>query len=317
MPWFLHRRCPHHRSRERTLVYGLVVDCPDLNKDNTVPNPARSLSRDFFASILLACGGILPSFAPATAADQSPPAKLPPRQQFHLFLLVGQSNMAGRGRVAETDRQPLPRVLVYSKQRRWIAARAPLHFDKPKVVGVGIGRAFAKAVTQANPECTIGLIPCAVGGSAIATWQPGGYHPSTKTHPWDDMLQRARAALPDGTLKGILWHQGESDCQPDLAARYQGRLDALVRRFREELKAPAVPFLAGQMGHFAERPWDAAKKRVDAVHRNLPARLPHTAFVSSQGLSHKGDEVHFDADSYRELGRRYAEAWLKLREAAH
>ena len=316
MPWFPHPNGTRHRSLERTLLYPQVVHYPYLKKDSTVPNPARTLSRDFFAGILLACCGLLPPFSTASAADQNSPAELPPREQFHLFLLVGQSNMAGRGRIAETDRQPLPRVLVYSKHRRWIAARAPLHFDKPKVVGVGIGRSFARAVTQANPACTVGLIPCAVGGSPIATWQPDGYHPSTKTHPWDDMLRRARAALPDGTLKGILWHQGESDCQPELAAQYQVRLDALVRRFRQELRAPAVPFLAGQMGHFPERPWDAAKTRVDAIHRKLPARLPHTAFVSSQGLTHKGDEVHFDAKSYRELGRRYAQSWLKLREGA-
>ena len=34
--------------------------------------------------------------------------------------------------------------------------------------------------------------------------------------------------------------------------------------------------------------------------------------ASSQGLKHKGDEVHFDAASYRELGRRYADALLAL-----
>ena len=259
-------------------------------------------------SILLMCA------ASAAAAEKTPQVKLPPQKHFYLFLLVGQSNMAGRGRIAEVDRQPLPKVLVYSQSQRWIPARAPLHFDKPNVVGVGIGRAFAKAVTQANPQCTVGLIPCAVGGSPISTWQPGGYHRSTKTHPWDDMLHRARAALPVGTLKGILWHQGESDCQPELAAQYEDRLQALISRFRQKLQSPTVPFLAGQMGQFPEQPWDAAKRRVDAAHRALPGQVARTAFVPSLGLGHKGDEVHFDAKSYRELGRRYARAWLAMRD---
>ena len=248
----------------------------------------------------------------AAAAEERPQVKLPPKEHFYLFLLVGQSNMAGRGRLAELDRKPLPKVFSYSQDGRWIPARDPLHFDKPKVVGVGIGRAFAQAVRQADPRCTVGLIPCAVGGSPISTWQPGGFHPSTKTHPWDDAMRRARAALPAGTLKGILWHQGESDCQPQLAAVYAARLHQLIGRFRKELQHPAVPFLAGQMGQFPERPWDAAKKQVDAAHRGLSKGVPHTAFVSSQGLTHKGDEVHFDARSYRELGRRYARAWLKM-----
>ncbi|MEE3373319.1 MAG: sialate O-acetylesterase [Planctomycetota bacterium] len=279
-------------------------------------NHARIIRRDLLTRITLSCSGLLICAAKATAADETPQITIPPKQHFHLFLMVGQSNMAGRGRVTEADRQPLPKVLVYSKNQRWIAARAPLHFDKPNVVGVGIGRAFAEALRQANPKCTVGLIPCAVGGSPISAWQPGGFHPSTKTHPWDDMLRRARAALPAGTLKGILWHQGESDCQPALAARYQDRLQALIQRFRHELQAPTVPFLAGQMGQFPERPWDAAKKRVDAAHRALPGNVAHTAFVSSHGLTHKGDEVHFDAKSYRQLGRRYAHAWLKLHDRA-
>ena len=67
------------------------------------------------------------------------------------------------------------------------------------------------------------------------------------------------------------------------------------------------------MGQFRERPWSAAKKQVDAAHRSLPEKVPHTAFVSSDGLSHKGDHVHFDAASYRELAKRYAKAYCVLK----
>ena len=246
------------------------------------------------------------------APADEPPLRLPPSQDFHLFLLVGQSNMAGRGRVAAEDRAPLPRVLCFSKQRSWVPARDPLHFDKPAVVGVGLGRSFAAELARHHPQATIGLIPCAVGGSPIASWQPGGFHPSTRTHPWDDALVRARAALKDGTLKGILWHQGESDCDPQRSVVYADKLHALVTRFRKDLKAPKVPFIAGQMGQFPERPWNDAKRIVDAAHRGLPTVVPHTAFVLSNGLTHKGDEVHFNAQSYRELGRRYARVWRRL-----
>lgn len=251
-------------------------------------------------------------FLVGVAAAESPQVRLPARKDFHLYLLVGQSNMAGRGRVAAEDRKPLPRVVSFSKEGTWVPAVDPLHFDKPRVVGVGLGRSFAIEVAGKNPAVTIGLVPCAVGGSPISSWEPGGFHPGTKTHPWDDAISRARAALKAGTLKGILWHQGESDANPKLAAVYQEKLHALVARFRKELQATDVPFVAGQMGLFAERPWSDAKKIVDAAHRGLPARVSRTAFVSAKGLSHKGDKVHFDARSYRELGRRYAVAWLAL-----
>ena len=236
---------------------------------------------------------------------------LPAKEKFHLFLLTGQSNMAGRGKVADEDRKVHPRVLMLTKDLKWVLAVDPLHFDK-SIAGVGLGKSFGIQIAEANPDVTIGLVPCAVGGSPILAWEPDGYHPSTKTHPWDDMLPRAQAALKVGTLKGILWHQGESDSKEELAPKYEDRLHALIARFRKELDAPAVPFIAGAMGNWPERPWDEWKKMVDAAQMSLPEKVNKTAFVGSEGLKHKGDEVHFDATSYRELGKRYADVFESM-----
>jgi hypothetical protein len=125
-------------------------------------------------------------------------------------------------------------------------------------------------------------------------------------------LRRAKLALQSGTLKGNLWHQGESDSTAALAPQYEMKLHDLVARLRTALAAPAVPFIAGQLGKFPDSPWNEFRVKVDQAHRDLPRKVPHTGFVSSEGLKHKGDKVHFDADSYRELGRRYAEAYLKI-----
>lgn len=237
---------------------------------------------------------------------------LPPKERFHLFLLVGQSNMAGRGAVAAHDKVPHARVLTLNKGGEWVPAIDPIHFDKPAAVGVGLGRTFGIEVAEATPGVTIGLIPCAVGGSPIDAWQPGVFYPPTKSHPWDDAMKRARLALQSGTLKGILWHQGESDSNAALAPKYERRLHDLIARFRTELQAPEVPFVVGQLGKFVDTPWSHFKTQIDAVHRDLPRKVPHTGYVSSEGLDHKGDNVHFDAGSYRELGRRYAKAYLQI-----
>ena len=167
-------------------------------------------------------------------------------------------------------------------------------------------------MAEANPKITVGLIPCAAGGSPISTWQPGGYHGQTKNHPYDDTLVRAKKALEVGTLKGVLWHQGESDSKPELAKIYETKLHELIARLRKELNAKDVPFIAGQMGQFPERPWNDARRQVDAAHRALPAKIPHCAFVDSNDLTHRGDQTHFDAASYREFGRRYAAAYFTL-----
>lgn len=260
------------------------------------------------ALILLVIFGL---FAGSVSA-QHPDPTLPEKENFHLFLLVGQSNMAGRGKIDPADNEPHPHVLMLTKAGTWVPAVDPLHFDKPSVVGVGLGRAFANEIADANPGVMIGLIPCAVGGSPISAWVPEAHYPPTDSHPWDDAIRRAQPAMQVGTLKGILWHQGESDANEELAGAYELRLHELIARFRKELDAPDVPFIAGQMGHFKKRPWDDFKTQVDAAHQLLPESVPHTAFVRSDGLAHKGDEVHFDTPSYRELGRRYARAYAEL-----
>jgi hypothetical protein len=256
-----------------------------------------------FLSLILSCGFVL-----ASSADDAP--SLPSKENFHLYLLVGQSNMAGRGKVTDEDRKPHPRVLMLSKDRTWVPATDPMHFDKP-IAGVGLGRSFGMEMAKEDSNIVVGLIPCAVGGSPILSWEPGGYHPQTKTHPWDDMLPRAKAALEVGTLKGILWHQGESDSKEDLAPPYEKRLHELIARFRKELDAPDIPFVAGAMGDWPERPWDEWKKMVDAAHRALPDKVAETAFVTAEGLKHR-DKVHFDRSSYIEFGKRYAEAYRKV-----
>lgn len=274
---------------------------------------------DFFQPLQLTRVRIWPivvaaivSLLPWQAGGQEPATAIPAKKDFHLFLLVGQSNMAGRGKIAEAETPTHPRVLVYNKEGKWVIASDPLHFDKPKVVGVGLGRSFALQLAELNPEITVGLIPCAVGGSPISSWEAGGYHRQTKSHPWDDAVKRAHAGLASGTLKGILWHQGESDSKPLLAEIYETKLHELIGRFRSEFNAPNVPFVAGQLGQFAERPWDEHRRTVDRAQRELPDKVPFTAFVDSDGLKHKGDEVHFDANSYRVLGQRYADAYLQL-----
>ena len=262
-----------------------------------------------FTSLALV-GALLALVCIGDAEDAAP---LPTKEKFHLYLLVGQSNMAGRGTVTPEDKKPHERVMMLTKDLKWVPATDPMHFDK-SIAGVGLGRTFGMEMAEADPSVTIGLIPCAVGGSPILAWEPGNYDAPTKTHPWDDMLPRAKAALEKGTLKGILWHQGESDSKAELAPLYEQKLHSLVKRFRSELNAPDVPFIAGAMGNWPERPWNEWKTMVDQVHRDLPESVPNSAYVSADGLAHR-DKVHFNRESYLEFGKRYAKA-LKAVQAS-
>lgn len=234
------------------------------------------------------------------------------KEKFHLYLLAGQSNMAGRGAVEEQDKTPHPRIFVLNKQDEWAPAREPLHFDK-SAAGVGPGFAFAKAMAEAQPQVTIGLIPCAVGGSPIASWQPGATDAATKTTPYDTAIRRAKLAMKDGTLKGILWHQGESDSSQKNAAAYGGTLEKTLARFRDDLGVDDLPIVVGGLGDHTLAKNENAKVVQEAL-KNLPKRLANAAFASSEGLKHKGDNTHFDSPGARELGKRMAEQMLRLQK---
>jgi hypothetical protein len=250
------------------------------------------------------------SSGPTSTSAPSPLATSPTGMQ--LFLLAGQSNMAGRGKVEAQDSVVNTRVLKLDKSMSWVPAIDPLHWDKPALVGVGPGRTFGIALATRDPSVKIGLIPAAVGGSPISSWEPGALDSATGTHPYDDALTRLRIAQKDGTLRAILWHQGESDATPALSVLYAAKLRALIARFRADAGDANLPFVIGELGKFAGKPWSAEMQRVDSVHRAIAASVPNVAYVSSEGLGDKGDKLHFDAASQRTFGERYAAAYLTI-----
>ncbi|MCA9113470.1 MAG: sialate O-acetylesterase [Planctomycetaceae bacterium] len=265
--------------------------------------------------LLLGFTGAAISSEPAAGAGGSPAeaeaTAVPEREKFPLYLLIGQSNMAGRGKMTEGDRKAPARVLKFTKQGTWVPAADPLHFDKPRVAGVGPGSGFGPAMAAASPQVTIGLIPCAVGGTPLNRWEKGG-------DLYAAALRRAKAGMESGQLKGILWHQGESDTRnPESVATYGERLAGMVRDLREDLGAGEVPFVCGELGHFLEQsdryPHAAA---VNAALREAGRSIPQASCVSAEGIRAKSDGVHFDAASARLFGQRYARAMLALQKKA-
>jgi len=219
----------------------------------------------------------------------------------HAFLLIGQSNMAGRGAIEAEDRVALPRVFAQDAAMRWQPAADPIHYDKPRSAGVGPGRAFAREVARARPGWTIGLVPAAVGGSALDAWRPS-------SPLYTDAVARVRSAMRSGArLTALLWHQGESDQTPEQATSYARRFTGMIGQLRADLSAADIPVLVGQLGEFAP-----AARLLNPELLKLPGILPGCHIVSSAGLTHIGDRLHFDAASARELGRRYAKAFLEI-----
>jgi|GEM_PF-2730447 len=226
-------------------------------------------------------------------------------------MLMGQSNMAGRG-LLEKTREPLhPKILMLTKEERWEPASEPLHFDK-SIAGAGLGASFSLRMSAAEPQAMIGLVPCAVGGTPLSRWQKGA-------DLYEQALKRIRAAQKAGIVRGVLWHQGENDAL-DLqqAESYGRRLAEMVNDLRQDTGNSQLPFVAGTLGDFLSD--DAAGnpshwRTVNAQLLLLPGLTSRTAIVDASGLKPKSDGVHFDTPSLRTLGERYATAMLKLQQA--
>nr|WP_299908378.1 sialate O-acetylesterase [Sphingomonas bacterium] len=219
------------------------------------------------------------------------------------MLLIGQSNMSGRGAIEPQDKVPVPGVVALNAAGQWVPAIDPLHWDKPGAAGVGPGREFARALTKARPGARIGLVPAAVGGTSLERWQPGG-------DLYNQALARLRTAQKSGKLVAILWHQGEADAsKADRSASYAVRWVALMKQLRADAGAPDVPIVAGELGEYLQRPYSrAVNEQIDS----LPTLLDNVAIASARGFRDRGDGLHFDAASQREFGRRYAEAFFTV-----
>lgn len=226
---------------------------------------------------------------------------------FHLYLLIGQSNMAGRGVVDAESKIIHPQILMLNSLKEWEPATDPMHFDKP-IAGVGPGISFAKTMLGNDTKIKIGLIPAAWGGSPIKVWEPGATY--LNAHPYDDAVARVKLAMQKGVLKGILWHQGESDNDSARVELYLNKLQILIERLRTDLQSPNLPFVAGEIGRFNKTDF------INNVINQLPSVVKNTAVVSAKGLNDKGDQLHFDAAAARELGKRYAIAMQQVQTKA-
>jgi hypothetical protein len=175
----------------------------------------------------------------------------------------------------------------------------------PSAVGVGPGDYFAKTLIDSLPQgASIGLVPCAVNGAPIDLFRKDvartGYDLPPDNH-WETgyewIISRAQKAQETGVIRGILFHQGESD---NGQAAWVDKVAEIVADLHADLGIGNVPFLAGELYRAG-----CCSEHNDLVHE-LPNVIPNAHVVSSEGLSGV-DVYHFDLPSQREFGRRYGQ----------
>ena len=232
------------------------------------------------------------------------PLKKNPEQTVWVYLMAGQSNMAGRGAIEAQDTISNPRIWSIDGQDNWVLAKEPLHFYENS--GLDCGLSFAQVMLKHVPDSvTIALVPCAVGGSSIYQWLKDSEHRGVKL--LSNFKQKVDLAKTNGEIKGILWHQGESNANEKDIPVYNKAVDSLFDIFRAEVGDADLPIVMGELGRFAQPEEKALRfQAINQEIRYVAENDKNTYWVSSKGLNHKGDNLHFNAAAQRILGNRYA-----------
>jgi hypothetical protein len=206
------------------------------------------------------------------------------KDDLHVYLLIGQSNMSGRAPYTKEEEEIIPRCYLLNGQDVWEPAKNPLNKYSTirKKLGsqrLNPGYSFSQEMLAKDKDICLGLVVNAKGGSKIEEW-------SKDSRFYQEAVRRARAATTTGTLKGVLWHQGEANSRdPD----YLEKLSLLIENLRSDLDTPELPFVAGQIKN--------PSVPINLQIAKLPETVAATGVASSEGLTTM-DRAHFDAESH-------------------
>ena len=231
------------------------------------------------------------------------------KENVWVFIMAGQSNMAGRGVVEPEDTVSDKRILSINKDGQIIIAKEPLHFYEPERTGLDCGLSFAKTlITKIPDSISILIIPTAVGGSSIRQWLGDSTYRNVKL--FSNFLSKVEIARQNGTIKGILWHQGESDANENDIPMHKQRLALLFSKFRTAVGNNELPVLLGELGSFSENP--ANFNLINKAIHEYAAEDKNSSVISTKDLKDKGDHLHFNSKGQRTMGKRFAKAYLKI-----
>jgi hypothetical protein len=272
-------------------------------------------------------GNVLRSIGVPYPTALPPPSGLPPFEiplpypgQMSLFILAGQSNMVGWAPVPDNEETD-PRVYMFANNYQWQMAREPVDnaynqvdlVSQDNIAGFGPSLAFALASLEHNPDLVIGLIPCAKNSSGIIEWQRS----LSDQTLYGSCLKRALAASPMGRFSGLLFFQGETDAldpglypQPEpQPTTWSDLFTSFVTGMRNDLGQPDLPVVFAQLGahpmSFDFPNWEVVKEQQASV------TLPMTAMIVTDDLPLM-DGLHFTTESYRTIGKRFADAYWRL-----
>lgn len=231
------------------------------------------------------------------------PGTIPPKKNVWVFIMAGQSNMAGRAFVEAIDTISNPRILTINKAGELILAKEPLHFYEPGMSGLDCGISFAHTLLKKSPDSiSILLIPAAVGGSSIDQWLGDSLHRNVKL--LTNLKNKIAIAQRYGVIKALLWHQGESDAKMNKVTVYKEKLELLFQKFSNYCNNKELRIITGGIGLFADDKF--YQQKINAALELQCMFDTKCGFINTVDFTDIGDKLHFDSRSQRLMGERMA-----------
>lgn len=223
-------------------------------------------------------------------------------ENFWIILMMGQSNMEGWQTdkiFIDDDAVVYPRLLKFDPTeggaKQWVPATEPLVAWK----GVGPGKACGKVLIEAFPDITIGLVSVVVGGSSVDIWTG----PGREGYDW--AISTINQFNGIGTLKAVMYHQGESNVGQ---STWGAQVIEMINNLRSDFNNPDLPFAIGELGQ-----WISNGSSINDQIKNELEPLNRVSRVSSEGLVVESvGGAHFSSASQRIFGKRYGEALVPL-----
>jgi hypothetical protein len=228
-----------------------------------------------------------------------------------MFLLGGQSNMSGAALSKDLPKEfsKFPPNVRMWEENTWAEMKLGEKY------GPEVGFAFEMA--KKWPKEKIGLVKLGSSGTNMLVWAGEAIDPKTKKetpfggnyNAWTQMMTKAQKSAPDAVLKGVLWMQGESDAQYlELSDNYKTNLKKIINGLRTEFNNKTLPFLIGKIQaknfKFLATVWKAQEETAKEV--------PNTCWVNTDSVELNPDVLHFSSKGQIDLGRIFAEEFLKM-----
>ena len=224
-----------------------------------------------------------------------------------VFIMAGQSNMAGLARIAAPDTITNSRIFSINEFDELIIAKEPIHFYDPTLSALDCGLSFGHTIIANTPEnIDVLLIPTAIGGSNISQWINDETTRDVKL--LTNFSEKVDVAKQLGEIKGILWHQGESDASRNGVLNYHDNLVTLFASFRDIIGDQSLPVLIGELGSFSGNIY---WPQINAVINDFSNGDINSSVISTSDLDHRGDSLHFNSSGQRTMGERFALKYLE------